>query len=70
MYIQQVELTQGVGKDFVNALTAMSVKEDHEQGDILLRFEKMSAGVFLTKYGLDIDTLADLSYVSIAHKGI
>ena len=37
MYIQQVELTQGVGKDFVNALTAMSVKEDHEQGDILFR---------------------------------
>ncbi len=48
----------------------MSVKEDHEQGDILLRFEKMSAGVFLTKYGLGIDTLAALSYISFAQKGI
>jgi CRP-like cAMP-binding protein len=37
MYIQQVELTRGVGKDFVKALTAMSVKEEHEQGAILFR---------------------------------
>ncbi len=35
MYIQQVELTRGVGRDFVKALTEMSVKEEHEQGDIL-----------------------------------
>ena len=35
MYIQQVELTRGVGRDFVKALTAMSVKEEHEPGDIL-----------------------------------
>ena len=37
MYIQQVELTRGVGRDFVKALTAMSVKEEHEPGDILFR---------------------------------
>ena len=37
MYIQQVELTRGVGKYFVKALTAMSVKEEHEQGAILFR---------------------------------
>ncbi|MEE9496604.1 MAG: cyclic nucleotide-binding domain-containing protein, partial [Desulfobacterales bacterium] len=37
MYIQQVELTRGVGKDFVKALTAMSVKEEHEQGAMLFR---------------------------------
>lgn len=37
MYIQQAELTRGVGRDFVKALTAMSVKEEHEQGDILFR---------------------------------
>lgn len=35
MYIQQVELTRGVGRDFVKVLTEMSVKEEHEQGDIL-----------------------------------
>ncbi len=38
MYIQQVDLTQGVGQDFVDGLTAASVKEEHAQGDIL--FEK------------------------------
>ncbi|MCK5417700.1 MAG: cyclic nucleotide-binding domain-containing protein [Desulfobacterales bacterium] len=37
MYIQQVELTRGVGKDFVKALTALSVKEEHGQGAILFR---------------------------------
>jgi CRP-like cAMP-binding protein len=37
MYIQQVELTRGVGRDFVKALTAMSVKEEHEPGGILFR---------------------------------
>jgi len=37
MYIQQADLTRGVGRDFVKALTAMSVKETHEQGDILFR---------------------------------
>ena len=37
MYIHQVELTRGVGKDFVRALTAMSVIEEHEQGAILFR---------------------------------
>ena len=35
MYIQQADLTRGVGKDFVNGLTAVSVKEAHEQGDVL-----------------------------------
>ncbi len=37
MYIQQVELTRGVGRDFVKALTEMSVKEEHEIGDILFK---------------------------------
>ena len=37
MYIQQVELTRGVGKDFVKALTALSVKEEHGRGAILFR---------------------------------
>ena len=36
MYIQQADLTRGVGKDYVNGLTAVSVKETHEQGDVLL----------------------------------
>jgi len=38
MYIQQVDLTRGVGQDFVDGLTAASVKEEHAQGNIL--FEK------------------------------
>jgi CRP-like cAMP-binding protein len=37
MYIQQVDLTRGVGKDFVDELTAASVKEEYAQGDILFR---------------------------------
>ena len=37
MYIQQVELTRGVGRDFVKALTDMSVIEEHAQGEILFR---------------------------------
>jgi len=37
MYIQQAELTRGVGKDFVNELTAVSAKEAHEEGDVLFR---------------------------------
>jgi CRP-like cAMP-binding protein len=37
MYIQQVELTRGVGSEFVKALTAMSVKEEYEQGKILFK---------------------------------
>ena len=37
MYIQQAELTRGIGRDFVKALTAISAKEDHEQGTILFR---------------------------------
>ena len=38
MYIQQVDLIRGVGQDFVDGLTAASVKEEHAQGEIL--FEK------------------------------
>ena len=38
MYIQQVDLTRGVGQDFVDGLTAASTKAEHAQGDIL--FEK------------------------------
>jgi CRP-like cAMP-binding protein len=38
MYIQQVDLTRGVSRDFVDGLTAASVKEEHAQGEIL--FEK------------------------------
>lgn len=38
MTIQQVDLTRGVGQDFVDGLTSASVKEEHPQGDIL--FEK------------------------------
>ena len=37
MYIQQVELTRGVGRDFVKALTDMSVIEEHAQGEILFQ---------------------------------
>jgi CRP-like cAMP-binding protein len=37
MYIQQADLTRGIGRDFVKALTAISVKEAHEQGTILFR---------------------------------
>ena len=37
MYIQQADLTRGIDRDFVKALTAISVKEDHEQGTILFR---------------------------------
>ncbi len=38
MYIQQVDLTRGVGQDFVDGLTAASAKEEYAKGDIL--FEK------------------------------
>jgi CRP-like cAMP-binding protein len=37
MYIQQADLTRGVGKDFVNELTVISVKNAHDKGDILFR---------------------------------
>jgi CRP-like cAMP-binding protein len=37
MYIQQVDLTRGVGKKFVDGLTAASVKKEHAQGDILFQ---------------------------------
>jgi CRP-like cAMP-binding protein len=37
MYIQQADLTRGVGRDFVKELTAISVKEAHEEGDFLFR---------------------------------
>lgn len=37
MYIQQADLTRGVGEDFVNELTVISVKEAHDKGDILFR---------------------------------
>jgi CRP-like cAMP-binding protein len=37
MYIQQAELTRGIGRDFVKALTDISIKEGYEQGDILFR---------------------------------
>jgi len=37
MYIQQVELTRGVGREFVKALRDMSVVEEYAQGDILFR---------------------------------
>jgi len=37
MYIQQVDLTRGVGRDFVDGLTAASAKVEHEQGDILFQ---------------------------------
>jgi hypothetical protein len=49
MYIQQVELTRGVGRDFVKALTEISVKEEHEQGDILFRREEPANHAFLQK---------------------
>jgi hypothetical protein len=39
MYIQQADLTRGIGRDFVKTLTAISVKEAHEQGTILFRKE-------------------------------
>ena len=35
MYIQQADLTRGIGRDFVKKLTAVSVKEAHDQGTIL-----------------------------------
>ena len=37
MYIQQADLTRGIGRDFVKTLTAISVKEAHPQGTILFR---------------------------------
>jgi len=37
MYIQQADLTRGLGEDFVNELTVISVKEAHDKGDILFR---------------------------------
>jgi CRP-like cAMP-binding protein len=51
MYIQQVELTRGVGKDFVKALTAMSVKEEHEQGAILFRKGEPAIHAYLLLIG-------------------
>ena len=37
MYIQQVDLTRGVARDFVDGLTAASVKEDYTQGHLLFQ---------------------------------
>ena len=37
MYIQQADLTRGVGRDFVKELTDISVKENYEEGDLLFR---------------------------------
>jgi len=51
MYIQQVELTRGVGRDFVKTLTEMSVKEEHEQGDTLFRRGDPANQAFLLLIG-------------------
>jgi len=51
MYIQQVELTRGVGRDFVEALTEMSVKEEHEQGTILFQRGDPANHAFLLLIG-------------------
>ena len=51
MYIQQVELTRGVGRDFVKALTEMSVKEEHELGDILFKRGDPANHAFLLLIG-------------------
>jgi len=37
MFVQQADLTRGVGLDFVKGLTTISVKEAHEEGNILFR---------------------------------
>ena len=37
MYLQQADLTVGVSRNFVNELTDISVKEAHEEGEILFR---------------------------------
>jgi CRP-like cAMP-binding protein len=49
--IRQVELTRDVGRDFVKALTEMSVKEEHEQGDILFRRGDPANHAFLLLIG-------------------
>lgn len=51
MYIQQVELTRGMGKDFVKALTAMSVKEEHAKGAILFRKGEPAIHAYLLLIG-------------------
>jgi len=51
MYIQQVELTRGVGSEFVKALTAMSVKEEHEAGKILFKRGDPAAYAYLLLIG-------------------
>ena len=35
MYVQQADLTRGASKDFVKKLTDISVKESHDEGDLL-----------------------------------
>jgi CRP-like cAMP-binding protein len=37
MYLQQADLTRGVGRDFVRQLTEASVRASHAQGEILFR---------------------------------
>ncbi len=37
MYVQQADLTRGVGREFVNGLTALSSKEAYEKGDLLFQ---------------------------------
>lgn len=51
MYIQQVDLTRGVGQDFVDGLTAASVKEEHAQGDILFKKGDPADHAFLLLIG-------------------
>ncbi len=51
MYIQQVDLTRGVGQDFVDGLTAASVKEEYAQGDILFQKGDPADHAFLLLIG-------------------
>ena len=52
MYVQQADLTRGVGKDFVKELTSLSVKESHEEGDFLFRKGDPAVYAYLLLMGL------------------
>ncbi len=51
MYIQQADLTRGIDRDFVKALTAISVKEAHKQGTILFQKGDLANCAYLLLMG-------------------
>jgi CRP-like cAMP-binding protein len=52
MYVQQADLTRGVGKDFVKELTTLSIKTSYDGGVLLFRKGDPAVHAYLLLMGL------------------